>query len=206
MSETPPITALDALRAIAHPVRIQIYELLVLDGPDKVSQIAEKVNLAVGSASYHLAQLHQVGLVEEATELSSDRRTHWWRAVPGGLRWSPADFLESAGGREVSTSAQRMLTERRIRRLGEWNASWHRWPRDWINAAVETDTVLHLTPQELTCMAGEISAVVRRWADRPATASSSAASGDQTEEAADADAAERQPIFMFLSAFPVEKQ
>ncbi|MFJ8686494.1 ArsR/SmtB family transcription factor [Micromonospora wenchangensis] len=197
-SENPESVALEALRAIAHPVRIQIYELLTLDGPSNVSQVANKINLAVGSASYHLAQLQQAGFIEEATGISVDRRTRWWRAIPGGLNWSPADYLGSASGREVSTSAQRLLTERRVRRLVEWNSSWHQWGKRWIEAAVESDAILQLTVEELSGMTAELSAVVRKWAALAGDASSDA-------ETSGTSASERELVFLLLSAFPVAR-
>lgn len=197
-SENPASGALEALRAIAHPVRIQIYELLTLDGPSNVSQVATKINLAVGSASYHLAQLQQAGFIEEATDISADRRTRWWRAVPGGLNWSPADYLASASGREVSTQAQRLLTERRVRRLVEWNSSWHQWSKSWIEAAVESDAILQLTAEELAGMTAELSAVVRKW-----VALTDDASSDTTTSRTSASG--RELVFLLLSAFPVKK-
>ena len=186
--QTSPITTLEALRTIAHPARIRLYELLLLDGPATVSQLAAKASLAIGSASYHLRLLHRAGFVEEAPGTSHDRRTHWWRAVPGGLHWSPADFLDTPSGRDVSTTAQRLLTERRVRRLAGWNATWHRWAKEWIDAAVETDAVLHLTPEELAQFATELQETIRRWATR-----------DRGGE----PSSDRRPVFVVLGAFPV---
>jgi DNA-binding transcriptional ArsR family regulator len=187
-------STLQALQVIADPVRIRIYEVLVRDGPCTVSQLAHKAKLAIGSASYHLQRLNRAGFVEEAAGEPSDRRTHWWRAVPGGMHWSPADFLESTGGRTVSSAAQRAFTERRIRRLGRWATTWHRWSKEWVDAAVETDGILRLTPAELAGMAAELTDVMQRWAGRADVAASSGALGD------------RQPVFVLISAFPLDAE
>jgi DNA-binding transcriptional ArsR family regulator len=192
VEEPSVVTAIDSLRVIAHPARIRIYEVLVLDGPQTVSALAERAELAVGSASYHLKQLHRAGFVEESRGENPDRRNHWWRAVPGGLKWEPTDYLGSVSGTEISTSAQRMMAERRIRRLGRWTETWHLWDRDWIEASVETDTFLELTSEELAELGQEVSAVIRRWSKRSGTQGSSSAS-------------ERSPVFLFFSAFPIEK-
>ncbi|MDI1462214.1 helix-turn-helix domain-containing protein [Catellatospora sp. KI3] len=189
-SKTSPVTSIDALRTIAHPARIRLYEILLQSGHSTVSQLADRANLAIGSASYHLQQLMRAGFVEEVSGPTQDRREHWWRAIPGGLKWSPADFLGSPSGQEISTSAQRMLTERRVKRLGRWNESWQSWGKEWVEAAVETDAMLNLTPQELSMMVAELTAVIRRWA----------ATGAEPND----DSGSRSPVFAFLSAFPVE--
>lgn len=190
-SKTKQATTIDALRAIAHPARIRLYELLVQDGSATVSQLATKAQLAIGSASYHLLQLKHVGFVEEVIDPGKDRRQHWWQAVPGGMAWSPADFLDTPAGREISTSAQRMMTERRFRRLIEWNKSWQAWSREWIEAAVETDVMISLTPRELAGMAAEIKNVISRWAS-------------SVESTPADESGERRTVFAFLSAFPVD--
>ncbi|HET7386119.1 MAG TPA: helix-turn-helix domain-containing protein [Nocardioidaceae bacterium] len=169
---------------IAHPARTRLYELLVVHGPRTVSQLAEETELAVGSASYHLRQLQRAGFVEDDTSQSADKRTHWWRAVPGGLRWSAADFIDSPSARALSTAAQRVLAQRRFDKWSDWNATWHEWGARWADAAIESDALLELTPDELSKMSEEISAVIRRWSHR--------------SESSDA----ARTVFLFISAFP----
>lgn len=194
----PLDAAIETIRVIAHPARIQLYELLVLHGPRNVSWLAERSGLAVGSASYHLHQLHAAGYVAEAD--GTDRRSHLWKAVPGGLRWSPADYLDTASARAISTSAQRMMTERRIRRLSHWLATWQNWDKAWVDAALESDAVLRLTSAELREYTSELEALTHKWAARAEEAAETADGGSSV--AGDG----REAVFVMHAAFPMEAE
>ncbi|MGV2919366.1 ArsR/SmtB family transcription factor [Streptomyces alfalfae] len=186
---TNQATSIEALRVIAHPARINLYELLRRHGRSTVSELASRSGLAVGSVSYHLGQMFKANLVKEVPS-DKDRRQHWWEAVPGGLRWSPADFLQSHSGREISSLAQQAMTERRIRRLVRWQESWTEWDRDWIEAAMGSDSVLQLTPQDLAQMGEELHTVIRRWAER-------------AKEQDAATQSQQEHVFVLINAFPV---
>lgn len=188
---TRPATTIEALRVIAHPVRINLYELLVEHGRSTVSELAARAGLAVGSVSYHLQQMQKAGLAKDSAIRGADKRQHWWEAVPGGLRWSPADFLQSPSGREISSLGQQALAERRLRRLAHWQRTWPEWGEEWADAALGTDVAIALTPQELAEMGAELQEVVRRWAARTGTSSP------------DSSPADRRNVFVHIDAFPV---
>src|SRR3954467_2895209 len=61
-----------ALRALAHPARLDILERLNSDGPATATECAEVVGLSPSACSYHLRALARWGLVEAAD--STDRR------------------------------------------------------------------------------------------------------------------------------------
>src|SRR3954452_18174881 len=67
-----------ALRALAHPARLDILERLNSDGPATATECAEVVGLSPSACSYHLRALARWGLVEEAD--STDRRERRWRS------------------------------------------------------------------------------------------------------------------------------
>ncbi|MEU6413619.1 helix-turn-helix domain-containing protein [Microbispora sp. NPDC046933] len=185
--KTARITDPKTLKVIAHPARLRLYEVLVAGGPATAAQLARHVAGAPGSLSYHLRQLAAHGFIEEAPDLGSDGRERWWRAIPGGVRWSPEDFEDSPGAREVAATAQRVLTGRHIDRLEEWLATGpRRWGPTWASAARSTDTVLRLDPDELRELGDELDAVIARWANRPD------------------DGSDREQVFLFLHAFPIE--
>ncbi|HEX9695247.1 MAG TPA: helix-turn-helix domain-containing protein [Actinomycetota bacterium] len=181
------------LKALANPARIRLYEVLVQAGPATVSDLANKTGLAVGSASYHLGQMHAAGLIAQAKTPSHDGRERWWEALPGALRWSAADFTGSPGRREASTAGQRLLAQRRSERLAHWHRTWHRWGREWLDATSETDAVLMLTSSEMATMGAELQAVIRKWSAGTGRPSPRRA-GDRS----------RKPVFAFLYAFPMD--
>lgn len=68
------------LKAIANPVRMQIlHELGFHDGRARVTDIAQALNLAPNSVSYHLRELANAGVVEKIpTPHGRDARETWY--------------------------------------------------------------------------------------------------------------------------------
>ena len=67
-----------ALRALAHPLRVQIYDILSQYGPQTASSLAERLGESTGSTSYHLRALAKQDLIREA-----HRPRHRPRALVG---------------------------------------------------------------------------------------------------------------------------
>lgn len=194
MPATRPLTDPQALRAVAHPARLRLYEILSAEGPATVSQLAERLGARVGTLSYHLRQLASYGYIEEASELAHDRRERWWRAVPGGLRWSELTLADTPGGREASDAAQRVLLGRQLDRLRGWYERADEWNENWRAAAFSTDMLLSLTPSELKEFSDQISEVVHRWAEHSQRSIPDDGTGDS----------ENAPVFFFAHAFPLD--
>lgn len=57
----------DALGALAHEHRLRAYRLLVAGGPDGLNAgtIAERLEMAPSSLTFHLQQLHRAGLISQ---------------------------------------------------------------------------------------------------------------------------------------------
>ena len=60
-------SVIGALSALAHEHRLRIYRLLVERGPEGLNAgtIAERLDLAPSSLTFHLQQLHRAGLVNQ---------------------------------------------------------------------------------------------------------------------------------------------
>jgi DNA-binding transcriptional ArsR family regulator len=59
-----------ALGALAQPNRLEVFRLLVRRGPDGIpaGEIAEELDIAAPTLSFHLAQLRHAGLVQVRRE------------------------------------------------------------------------------------------------------------------------------------------
>src|SRR5690242_12974406 len=66
-----------AIRALAHPLRLRLLDLLRFEGPSTATKLAALVGESSGATSYHLRMLAQYGYVEEAD--ATDNRERWWR-------------------------------------------------------------------------------------------------------------------------------
>lgn len=70
---TDEITEPRQLRALAHPLRLDLIETLAALGPSTAAQCARELGQTQASCSFHLRQLAKYGYVEEATP-GTDRR------------------------------------------------------------------------------------------------------------------------------------
>jgi len=146
-----------ALRALAHPLRLDLLDRLMSFGEQTAAQCAEAVGSTASNCSYHLRALARVGLVEAGS--SNDARERPWRATATGLEFGPADPASptSTAGEalaELTLSRGEELT-RRARRLH------HDQPPDWRAAEAYHDYALKLTASELSQLVGEIDRLVR---------------------------------------------
>ncbi|WP_030243761.1 ArsR/SmtB family transcription factor [Streptomyces sp. NRRL S-350] len=148
------------MRAMAHPVRMQLIGLLRKHGPSTATRLAERLGLNSGATSYHLRQLAAAGFVEEDSE-RGNARERWWRSAHRATVWTGDDLadeeLETATGFLRSVLAAHTLTAQRA--LDAFETT----PREWRKATDLSDTLLQLTPAEAERLAGELAAVVGRY-------------------------------------------
>src|SRR5881275_404805 len=98
-AETLPVRPMDAahLRALAHPLRLQLLQILGAEGPATASLLARRLGESSGATSYHLRALHRAGMVEEAEQRNA--RERWWQRSPD--RWAiPNSVPEDASAAE----------------------------------------------------------------------------------------------------------
>src|SRR5918999_480659 len=97
-----------ALRAVAHPVRLELVGLLRREGPLTATQAAARLGESPSSCSFHLRQLAKHGLVEDAG--GGRRRERPWRATALFTSWG-----EATGDPELAVAAEHLaavVTER----------------------------------------------------------------------------------------------
>ena len=72
----------NALKALSHPLRMQLLNALSQFGPQTASALASRLGESSGSTSYHLRQLAKHELVREV-EGRGSARERWWERPPG---------------------------------------------------------------------------------------------------------------------------
>lgn len=151
-----------ALRALAHPVRIRLLGLLRRDGPLTASAAGRSLGESSGSTSYHLRQLARFGLVEEAGGGSGRERP--WQATALTTSWpNVADTPEFAA---ASEALERFVLGRYVERLDGWVARRASEPAEWQEAATFGDAVLYLTLDELTALRDDLRHLFDRYVER----------------------------------------
>ena len=154
------------LRALAHPLRGRLLELLRTDGPSTATRLGRRVGESSGATSYHLRQLEAYGLVGEHRR---DGRERWWQALHQMTSWDPAELVKQPGGLEANSQMQRLQIEAMGRQLRAWAEGGNVHGPQWAAVAGLSDYVLRLTPAQTRECTDELYAVLDRWvaADRP---------------------------------------
>ncbi|GHF68940.1 transcriptional regulator [Amycolatopsis bartoniae] len=150
------------LRALAHPLRLRLLDLLRADGPATATGLGRRVGESSGTTSWHLRQLAEAGLVVEDTGRGS-RRERWWRAAQERLHMRAKDFIddpELAGPLDAYLHA---LVEQRYQAETRFVAELPEWIEDWHDKATFSDGRLSLTPDEAAALSDEILQVVERY-------------------------------------------
>jgi DNA-binding transcriptional ArsR family regulator len=155
-----------ALLALAHPLRVRMYDELSARGPATASELARRFGESTGATSYHLRQLARHGFIEEDPTRGT-LRERYWRATPGNNRFATHEVLRTAPA--ATREAARLVTSEwnrsRFERLEHWRATADTWPIAWADATLDLTGHLRLRPEELASLTAELHAVVARWTD-----------------------------------------
>jgi DNA-binding transcriptional ArsR family regulator len=146
-----------AVKALTHPLRLRLLDLLRYDGPATASELGRRLDESSGATSYHLRQLARHGFVEDAP--GGHRRERRWR-----YRERPVVLPDDGRGRELLAQ----LLSREAHALDAYLAS--RTPGDaWDDASFFRSRALRLTPAELDALRQGVEALLAplRAADAP---------------------------------------
>lgn len=152
------------LRALAHPMRMRLLGLLRLDGPATATVLAQRVDTNSGQTSYHIRQLAEAGLVEDAPELGGGRE-RWWRAAHEGTSWVSTDFVDDPDARAADSFLVGLVLRRHADDLGAWHETRGELSKQWMDASEVSDFWLDIGPRRLREMQAELHAVILRYKD-----------------------------------------
>ncbi|WNV82834.1 helix-turn-helix domain-containing protein [Umezawaea sp. Da 62-37] len=160
--ERRQLTDAHDLRALSHPLRVRIMELLAQEGPLTATAAGAELGTTASNCSFHLRLLARHGFVEEAEGGVGRQRP--WRLVEQETRIRSKD-LDQEG-----LSALRAIDELRWLRRRHQHSEWWRtrdeYPVEWRDAAAENFAVLHLTAAELAELNEAVHEVISRYVDR----------------------------------------
>ncbi|MGW2049415.1 ArsR/SmtB family transcription factor [Streptomyces sp. NPDC001858] len=154
------------LKAIAHPLRAQLYRCLTLARRATASQLADQVDEAVSLVSYHLRKLAEHGLIEEAEAQSTDGRERWWQPSSDGIAIHDADFRDAPEKAAAHTAASRLFFDQRTEMYRRHLDERAHWSDAWKTASDSSEWLLRLTAEELATLSKDMYAVVRKYEER----------------------------------------
>ena len=148
-SPAPLLLDVTALKALGHPLRVQLLDLLARHGEQTASGLAARLGESSGSTSYHLRQLANHGLVEEAQGHGS-KRERWWRRPPGGFGVSMEAAEHDPAARVLVRSVARQIEQRRAAALADFlDYGMESLPEEWLDASVLNTVNLQLDVGQL---------------------------------------------------------
>ena len=138
-----------ALRALAHPLRVEILDTLSTYGSFTASGLAERLGESSGATSYHLRQLEKHGFVREV-EGRGTSRERWWERTPGGLNIGSEDAVKTPAGRSAATMIFRQMRFNQERLLTEFVERSHdELPGEWLENSTISTFNTRLTPSQM---------------------------------------------------------
>lgn len=140
-----------ALKGLAHPLRMAIYDALAKYGAQTATTLAGRLGESTGSTSYHLRQLARHDFIRQVKS-GTGGREKWWEGIPGAVtvpsrnesRDSAAHAAADFVIREWNRSSARALEDFVIGSTDE-----NRLSAEWLEAADITTSHLHLTSEQL---------------------------------------------------------
>ncbi|MER7778067.1 helix-turn-helix domain-containing protein [Streptomyces sp. NPDC096191] len=188
--ENRSITDLGTLKALAHPLRMQLYRGLCVARTATASQLAEQVDEAVSLVSYHLRKLAEHGLVEQAEAQSGDGRERWWQPASDGVSIRDENFRGAPERAAAHLAATRLFHDQRVGMYRRYLDERSTWGPEWNSAVPGNESLLRLTPAELAELAAELLALAKKYDEK----------GKAAEAAGDTEG--RENVALHVYGFP----
>jgi DNA-binding transcriptional ArsR family regulator len=162
-----PVTDPQAMRALAHPVRLAVLSCLQRNGPATATQLAPHVGATPSVTSWHLRHLATFGLVLDAdpSEVPGDRRQRWWKAAARGFRVEIGEGDEAVAAALVLAD---QLADTARRQVEQWlSETAPRLDHAWARLSGVSNTGVQLTAAELEEIEQRIDELLGPYVTRP---------------------------------------
>jgi DNA-binding transcriptional ArsR family regulator len=151
------------MRALAHPVRLAILDLLQDTDSATATECAREVGESAQTCSYHLRTLARYGFVARVD--SADGRETRWELV---RRTVELETTSASPGAVVAaaTVLQRRLLERDARAVDDFLRHEPEFEEEWQSAAAFTSGSIVATADEVEALTRDVGKLLRRFAAR----------------------------------------
>ncbi|HEX5856992.1 MAG TPA: helix-turn-helix domain-containing protein [Microbacterium sp.] len=137
-----------ALRALAHPMRVQIYDILSQYGPQTASSLAGRLGESSGATSYHLRALAAHDLIREV-EGRGTGRERWWERPAGGVSFANPEAMKTPSGRAATQLVMAEFFRRRQEQLVEFiNRGINNEPDEWQEGSLLSTATARMTAEQ----------------------------------------------------------
>lgn len=154
-----------ALRALAHPLRVRMYDILSTYGPQTASSLAERLGESSGSTSYHLRALAKHDLIREVPDKGTGRE-RWWERPDGGVSFGDPETITSPAGRAASQVVMsEFLRNRNDQLLAFVGRGLDQLDEAWRDSSLISTATTSLTPEQARDLTIKIQALVDETVD-----------------------------------------
>lgn len=149
-----------ALRALAHPLRVKIYDMLSQYGPQTASSLAERLGESSGSTSYHLRALAKHDLIQEVADRGSGRE-RWWERPVGGVSFANPEAIKTPSGRAATQLVMSEFLRQRQEQLLEFSErGLDAEESEWQDGSMISTATARLTPEQSKELSRKIMALI----------------------------------------------
>jgi DNA-binding transcriptional ArsR family regulator len=159
---TLEVTDPHRLRALAHPLRLQLLRKIREQQPVTGARLAALTGESTASVSYHLSVLHKHGFIEPDPAPGATRRHKPWRAAYDSLRIVSANPDGPPDQTVEGALLGAMLSEVR-REQDAYLSGTSSITADWQRVGTFELTDLVLTEAEFDALSDEVQRVVERF-------------------------------------------
>jgi DNA-binding transcriptional ArsR family regulator len=149
-----------AMRALAHPARLTILELLHAEGTANATECGRALGSSPQAASYHLRALAKWGFIERAA--SDDGRETRWGLVAKAITFEH-DGSDSPAFRSAAKLLGKRVLERDDRYVAEYIAAEEEFEREWRKVATFSSGSVFVTAEELGRLNQAIRELIKRY-------------------------------------------
>ncbi|MEQ3550805.1 helix-turn-helix domain-containing protein [Pseudonocardia nematodicida] len=151
------------LRALSHPLRVELLEVVGLERTATATRCAELTGESVASCAYHLGILAKYGFVEPAE--GGRGREKPWRLVQYGQSWGVQDDMDPETAMAAETLSE-VYVDRAAEKMKRWYRRSSQETAAWRDAAGFSGGATWMTNEELAELSQEFVGIARRFADR----------------------------------------
>ena len=168
MTNETQVRTLDAraLKALGHPLRVKIFDLLASRGPQTASSLAALVGETSGSTSYHLRALAAHDLIREV-EGRGTARERWWERPKGRIDLPGPDEQMSPANRAAAQIVTSEFFRLRHETLMQYlNRPESEVPEGWRDVGITVTTHLDVTPAQAMALRQEMEDLIEQAIER----------------------------------------
>ena len=150
------------MRALAHPLKWTLMDVLLTEGTATSTRCAEVTGESQANCSFHLRQLARYGLVEEAP--SPSKRERPWRLATVDQSWSRVQPDQARS--EAVAELERVFVQHEFATLMRWARTAAAYEDDWQRASMRAGAITWLTADELAGLRDQIETLMLAYRDR----------------------------------------